>query len=104
MGTPHRESQFDSWESIVAKLVLKGGRGGNCSLSDVIQRSAPVLRDVSRRFEAISALFTLISFYEAYGLSDTLVGATFTAHDKRRLISILYVEIRPRHCHHGITQ
>ncbi|RYP07035.1 hypothetical protein DL764_002794 [Monosporascus ibericus] len=79
LGTPHRASEVESWESIAAKLILQGPHAATCALSEVVKNSAPVLKEISQRFNAVCTLYSIISFHDPCNSTDALTFSRDTA-------------------------
>ncbi|GAP92842.2 putative ankyrin [Rosellinia necatrix] len=72
VGTPQRAMGLESWQTMAAKLVLKGRFTAACSLSTVIDRLARMLMVISQEFQGVSALYNIISFYDPADSSASL--------------------------------
>ncbi|OAL20471.1 hypothetical protein AYO20_11491 [Fonsecaea nubica] len=63
IGTPHRATDFESWESIAIKLMLRSSHVGACSFSKVLAQSAETLMEVNKNFQHVARMFSIMSFY-----------------------------------------
>ena len=108
VGTPHRASQFDSWDRIAAKLIFMGPHAVSCDISDVAKKAAPVLRETSQQFMNICTLYSFISFHDLSHSPDMIVGLC-TAISPRlpaqaQLTPYSTIVILSGYCHYWIAQ
>lgn len=70
MGTPHRGSDESKFGVIIARVLKYLGFHSNADILFAAKYDSPELRDMHRRFEAISQHVMVVNFYETLKLSN----------------------------------
>lgn len=62
--TPHRATEFESWESISTKLLLRRKDQGDCPSSTASEQLANTLMKLSKSFQVMARIYPIVNLYE----------------------------------------